>query len=140
MSTTAQQVFEQTVYLMGEACPGTGLADYSDTQDYKIRALPILNILRRECADRILDGEGAECPEITDFESPLPLDDPICQGVLPYGLAAHLLLEENPASASWFQQKYAELLREARRCRPVAAQGIEDIYGGIEHGKFGGWS
>ena len=145
MSTTAQWVFEKTVYLMGEACQSTGLADYADTQDYKNRTLAILNILRVECA-KACDGWGLTeegkrpvCPEITDFESPLPLDDHICQGVLPYGLAAHLLLEENPSVASFFQQKYAELLYEAKRDAPAVTGAIGDPCGGIEYGKFGRW-
>lgn len=142
MSTTAQWVFEKTVYLMGEACQSTGLADYADTKDYKNRTLGILNVLRVECTPACGgDASGADtvCPEITDFESPLPLDDALCQGVLPYGLAAHLLLEENPSAASYFQQRYTQLLYEARRSKSTAPQEIEDIYGGVEHGRFGRW-
>ena len=138
MSTTAQWVFEKTVYLMGEACQSTGLADYADTKDYKNRTLGILNVLRVECTPTC-GGVDNLCPEITDFESPLPMDDALCQGVLPYGLAAHLLLEENPSAASYFQQRYTQLLYEARRSKSTAPQGIEDIYGGVEHGRFGRW-
>lgn len=143
MSTTAQWVFEKTVYLMGEACQSTGLADYADTKDYKNRTLGILNVLRVECFPACgggsVSGAGTLCPEITGFESPLPLDDHICQGVLPYGLAAQLLLEENPTAASYFQQKYAELLYEAKRSRPTQSEAVADLYGGIEYGKFGRW-
>ena len=36
--------------------------------------------------------------------------DAIAQGVMPYGLAAHLLLGENNTMASFFNQRYSELM------------------------------
>ena len=77
--------------------------------------------------------------EITDFESPIDLDDGICQGVLPYGLAAHLLLDENPDVAAYFNQRYQELLLQMKNGLPAEAQDIEDLYGGIEYGYFSRW-
>ena len=47
---------------------------------------------------------------ISDFDTPINLDDYIAQTVMPYGLAAHLLIDENPTVASFFQQRYEELL------------------------------
>ncbi len=143
--TTAQWIFEKAMYLMDEASESTGLADHAETREYKNRTLPILNVLRIECypcSDTYAacePGKRAVCPEIPDFETEIALDDGICQGVLPYGLAAHLLLDEDPTLASYFQQRYEELLNALRRSIPAQSEEIVDLYGGIEHGRFARW-
>ena len=143
--TTAQWVFEKAMHLMDEVNESTGAADTAETKEYKNRTLAILNILRMECFPAsdtyvvTIPGKRPVCPEITDFEGEIGLDDGICQGVLPYGLAAHLLLDENPAAASYFNERYAEALAAAKRGVPSAAEDIADVYGGIEHGRYGWW-
>lgn len=145
MATTAQWVFEKAMHLMDEVNESSGLADTADTKEYKNRTLPILNILRIECfpaSDTYVattPGKRPVCPEIEDFSMEIGLDDGICQGVLPYGLAAHLLLDENPVVASYFQQRYEELLNQAKRGLPTEAGDIEDLYGGIGFGRFARW-
>ena len=143
--TNAQWIFEKAMHLMDEISPATGAADHADTGAYKNRTLAILNLLRVECfpaSDTYQVSEPGKrpiCPEITDFESPIALDDGICQGVLPYGLAAHLLLEENPGMAAYFNGRYAEGLAAARRAIPAWAQDIADRYGGIGFERFARW-
>lgn len=145
MSTNAQWIFEKAMHLMDEVNESTGAADNADTKEYKNRTLPILNILRNECFPAsdtyvvTVPGKRPICPEITDFTTAIYLDDVICQGVLPYGLAAHLLLEENPEMASYFQQRYEEQLAQARVGIPAAAEDIESMYGGIGFGQFARW-
>lgn len=145
MATTAQWVFDKAMHLMDEVNESTGQSDTADTREYKNRTVPILNILRVECfpaSDTFQvsqPGKRPICPEITDFDTPIELDDGICQGVLPYGLAAHLLLDENPDTASFFIQRYQELLAQYRYALPAEAQDIEPVYGGIEYGYFSRW-
>jgi hypothetical protein len=133
------------MHLMDEVNESTGQADTGDTKEYKNRTIPILNVLRNECFPasdtyKVLSpGKRPICPEITNFDVKIGLDDYICQSVLPYGLAAHLLLDENPAVASFFQQRYEEALEQAKRGIPAAAEDIVDLYGGIEHGRYGWW-
>ena len=60
-------------------------------------------------------------------------------GALPYGLAAGLLVDENPSAASFYQQRYEEM-RAYYLARLQAAVGdIGNLYGGIEYGRFAGW-
>lgn len=145
MATTAQWVFERAMHLMDEASETTGQADTSETKEYKNRTLPILNILRIECFpasdtyQAVEPGKRPVCPEIVDFDSRIGMDDGICQGVLPYGLAAHLLLDENPPLAAYFQQRYEELLNAAKQGLPAGSEDIIDLYGGIEYGRFARW-
>ena len=130
---------------MDQVYESTGATDTADTREYKNRTIPILNILRVECFPasdtyRVTEpGKRPICPEIADFDTPIGLDDGICQGVLPYGLAAHLLLDENPDVAAYFNQRYDELLEEYRSAIPAQAEDIETMYGGIEYGCFGRW-
>jgi hypothetical protein len=78
--------------------------------------------------------------EIISIDDEIDLDDGICQSVLPYGLAAHLLLDENPDVAAFFNQRYSELLKEYKNSIPAAFEDIDDIYGGIEYGFMSRWS
>lgn len=134
------------MHLMDEVNESTGAADTNDTKEYKNRTIPILNILRIECFPAsdtfavVTPGKRPICPEIRNFTDEIGMDDGICQGVLPYGLAAHLLLDENPSVASYFQQRYEEALMRARIGLPAVSEDIVDLYGGIEHGQFARWN
>lgn len=144
-TTTAQWVFDRAMALMDELNESTGSADTPDTKEYKNRTLSILNILRVECfpySDTYqitTPGKRPICPEITSFTDVIGLDDGLAQGVLPYGLAAHLLVDENPETAAFFQQKYEESLARMRANLPASVESITDLYGGIEFGEFGRW-
>ena len=128
--TTAQRVFDLTMALMDEMSE-TGATDTADTTEYKNRTLNILNVLRGELypySDTYLDDESGKRPiavVIQNFTDEIALDDYICQSILPYGLAAHLLLDENPSSASFFQQKYDELKVGLARGMPKTSEDIE---------------
>ena len=145
MSTTAQWVFERAMALMDELNESSGSANTADTKEYKNRTLSILNLLRVECfpcSDTYTvtePGKRPICPEILTLEDVIGLDDGICQGVLPYGLAAHLLVDENPTAASFFQQRYEGALGAMRTLLPAGVGEIVDVYGGMEHSRFGGW-
>jgi len=143
--TNAQMIFELAMHLMDEGNEASGAADTADTKEYKNRTLQILNVLRVEVYPysdtyRVEEaGKRPICPVITDFETPIGLDDGICQGVLPYGLAAHLLLGEDNEKAAYFSQRYEEKLGQLARSIPTQAEDIEDLYAGIEYGRFGRW-
>lgn len=143
--TTAQQIFEMAIALM-DSQSDDGQADTPDNAEYKNRTLPILNILRGELypySDTYeADDEGRPVATIIkNFDKPVDLDDYICQGVMPYGLAAHLLLAEDPATANFFQQRYDELKNRLSIGMPAASEDIIDVYGGGEsaYNEFSRW-
>lgn len=149
MATTAQEVFNIAMGMMDEVV--NGLTDTGDTREYKDRTLLILNALAGELfpySDTYSIVEQGKRPivtPITDFVTAIGLDDYICKSVMPYGLAAHLLLDENPSSASFFQQRYEELLKGLRDGGiPTISEDIIDVYGpcgGIEpYNEFSLWS
>ena len=128
--TTANWVFEKAIRLMDEQNETTGSAETADTREYKHRTLDILNVLRNElfpCSDTFeagTDGKRVICPEILDFDQPIGLDDAICQSVMPYGLAAHLLLGENDSMAAFFNQRYTELMYTIGMRKPAVWEDI----------------
>lgn len=148
MSTTAQQVFDIAMGMMDEVSD-RGETVTADTTEYLNRTLFILNALRGELYpysdtwELEEEGERPIARLIESLDSNIPLDDYICQTVMPYGLAAHLLLDENPSSASFFNQRYEELKAGLARGLPTMSADIEDIYGvagGIEpYNEFGMW-
>lgn len=131
--TTAKQVFESAMSLI-DSLSTTGAADTSDNEEYKNRVLAILNILRGELYpySDTYDPEDEGRPIaglIREMEKPIDLDDYICQTLMPYGLAAHLMLQEDPAAAQFFQARYEELLNRLSRGLPSVSEDIEDVYG-----------
>lgn len=67
----------------------------------------------------------------TDLNQTLTVDDITARTILPYGLAAHLLLTENSASAAFFNQRYEELKFAGTRQQAASAEQIINIYGGV---------
>ena len=149
--TTGQTIFELAITLMGEMSD-TGETDWADTVEYKNRALNILNTLRNEVyqySDTYNDfkkqypGKRPVCPLMESLEDEIGIDDVLAQTVLPYGLAAQLLADENPNVAGFLQQRYEELLRKLGMNIPAQWESIPNAYGGgyayIEHGEYGDW-
>lgn len=134
--TNGQWVFEHAIALMDSGDEATGKMDSGSVRAYKHRAPGILNLLGEECAG--YDERGSWTPP-ESLEEDLPLEDGLCRGVLPYGLAAHLLLEEDPAAANFFQQRYEELLERWRR-RGARLEELTVPYGGVEMGEDGRWT
>ena len=146
-TTTAQRVFDIAMGLMDEVNETTGATDTSDTREYKVRTLLILNALRGELypySDTFPTPENGKRPivgVIEAFGDVIDLDDYICQTVMPYGLAAQLLADENPNVAGFLQQRYEELRDGLARGLPQEAGSIEDVYGVLWHpyNEFSRW-
>lgn len=142
---TAQDIFDEAMGLMDEVNELSGATDTADTREYKNRTLFILNILRGELypySDTYITNTKKFRPivdKIVDFETPIDLDDYICETVMPYGLAAHLLLDENPSSASYFQQRYEELVSKLSRGLPAVSEEIIDVHFGNNAGYEYDW-
>ena len=135
--TNAEWVFARAIHLMDEQNESTGETKTADTKEYRLRTLSILNILRNELypySDTYEQSAGRKrpvCQMIATFEEDIGLDDVLAQGILPYGLAAHLLLGENDALASFFNQRYMELINTLAAKAPSEWESIEPAYGSI---------
>ena len=132
--TDANWIFDRAINLMDEQNEQTGQTQTADTKEYELRTVGILNVLRHEvypfceCRTQL----QPICPEIETLASVLQVDDEIAQGVLPYGLAGHLLLGENDAMANYFLQKYYEVLATIRAGRRGQWEALSCAYGGLD--------
>lgn len=135
---TAEEVFKASMGLMDELS-ADGSARTSDTMEYEHRTPGIINMMISEY--RILAGMSGGFVPVESLEDPiLKIDDTYAIGVMQYGLAANLLVDENPTAASFYEQRYEELRTLYFARRPAeGGEEIVDLYGGIEYGKFGGW-
>jgi len=143
MSTTALQVFDLSMRLCGNV-DSSGNTDIAANAEYKNKTLGLLNILCQELypfSDTfsvVTAGTRPVLTFLTAFTDELELDDGLCRTVLPYGLASHLLLDEDATKAVFFNNRYEQLKKELEQV-PNEFEEIEDIYGGIEYGEFSEW-
>jgi len=141
MATTAQTVFDYAMGLLDEV-NAAGETDTTATAEYKVRALFILNILRGELyqySDGYLSVTSGIRPistVLTALTDSVGVDDFLAQTIMPYGLAAHLLIDENPKAASFFQSRYDELLARYGANTPSEFTDITQTYGGFNVGDY----
>lgn len=140
---TVSDVFDVTMQLIDEVSD-TGLTQTTDTEEYRNRTIGIMNILISECYPFSDEKDNTKLDSawraVEEFDDELKgIDNTLALGVMPYGLAANLLTDENPTAANYYQQRYEALLA-AKRSRMQADVGeIENVYGGIEYGYFSRW-
>jgi len=145
--TTVQEVFDIAIRLMDAQNESTGSTETADTKEYRLRTPSLLNsVLDRAypASDNWPEAEKRPiCPKVSEMTDEIQLDERICTGILPYGLAGLLLTEENPTLANFFWQTFLEQLGEARRGVPGGIDSIEDVYGfmtdNLEYGQFSHW-
>jgi hypothetical protein len=132
------------MYLIDGQNESTGITVNSDTKEYQVRTLGIINTLLDSvypASDTFrigADGKRPYLPDVKDFKDELDLDARCLREILPNGLAAKLLSEENPQLAKYFQESFEQGIAEARFSVPSSFEDVED-YGGIEYGQFGHW-
>jgi hypothetical protein len=117
MTVMAQDVFTTAMNLMEEESEDGTYAGYPE--EYKKRAWPILTMLQAE-----LTPASISVTTIINSDSLFQLDDRTCLTVFPYGLAAHLLMNEDQNRAAFFNARYDELKRK----RPAVISPIKDVY------------
>lgn len=143
-------VFDKAMYLIDAQSESTGSTRTSDTREYELRTVGILNSLLDVVypySDTYVvtqAGKRPALPDIQGLEDTLELDAKILRDVLPLGLAARLLAEENPSLANYFQQLFEEHLAFAGAGVPAGFESVDGElggpYGALEHGRFGRWS
>ena len=142
---TCHEIYDITMALMDEMIDNTTLEqtpnpDYPSTKDYQARTPGILTILQTEVV-MFLKAKGIDIdslPRLETMEDNVDLDDNICMGVLPYGLAARLLGQEDTAMSSYFSQLYNSGLASAAESSDDKPKGKQypgnNIYGLMEAG------
>lgn len=115
----AQKIYDFTMALMDEMLDQGGV-DVNSTKDYKARAPGILTILQNELSEDVLDP-------VKDMNTDIDLEDKICMAVLPYGLAARLLAQEDAALSNYFSSLYETNKAKLNRKAEIVER--PDVYG-----------
>lgn len=138
-TVTGMNVFERAISMMDER-NDEGEYKHEDTTEYWNRTLAILNVLQNELYPysdtfpKWQEWEYGRRPVLEPLGSmseEIDLDD-FCAGtIMPYGLAAHLLLDENPSAAGFFQQRYDELKTAlmSGAGKLAVSEDVVDVYG-----------
>ena len=132
-----QDIYDITMALMDEM-KNDGGVDYNSTKDYTARTPGILTILQAEIIIE-LKKAGADVETLDQLpksqkgmDSDVDLDDDICMGVLPYGLAARLLGQEGSTLSDYFSSLYSNRLYDAVQTSDSKAKAKqidrEDVY------------
>lgn len=127
---TANQVFEAAMALSDNL--KNGLADNSSTTAYKSRCVPLINMIGQELyplsdSKVTTAGQRPTFPRILAMTDYVYLDEGLAIAVMPHGLVALLLTDENPTLADYHEQKYMEKQASFKRF-PRAAVAITDVY------------
>jgi len=137
---TCKEIYDITMALMDEmidnpTVESTPNPDYPSTPDYQARTPGILTILQTQVV-MYFKSRGIDIdtlPRLEDMSDNVDLEDDICMGVLPYGLAARLLGQEDTQMSSYFSQLYNSGLSSAAESADGKIKGKQvpgnNIYG-----------
>jgi hypothetical protein len=142
---SVQAVFDKAIHWIDAQNESTGSTNTADTKEYALRTPSIISLYLNVVypySDTYRNREDGRRPYLEPVRSmtdELDLDAYICMSVLPFALAAGLLVEENDAVANAALQIYQENLARAAALPAVVGE-VEDVYGGLEHGQYGRWA
>lgn len=122
MTVTAKQIYDAALVLMDEVLE-TGNIVPDQPEYYEAKALSLINSLQLE-----LLPLSATPTILTSLSETVSVPDRTALLIMPYGLAAHLLIQEDGSTASFFNARYDEL----KRRQPTAITAITDAYGIVE--------
>lgn len=138
MAATVEQVFNQAMGIMDELS-ATGNAQTADTKEYEYRTPAIINMLISEL--KMLTGDTEEWMPVEGLDDYISgADTTYALGAMGYGLAANLLVDENPTAAGFYEQRYEELRTQYISRQPAVMGQTEDVYGGLfPYNEFSRW-
>ena len=127
----AEAIFMMTMAMTDEMTD-TGQLDETTTAEYKAKAPSILTMLQNEIVgieNRYRGKNEMVYPvPIQSLEQAVQIDDIKANTLLTNGLAANLMLHEDKALASFFEQRYEELKGMFLKPTPKTPLTREDKY------------
>lgn len=127
----AEEVFRITMAMIDEMTP-EGNLDPTTTAEYRAKAPSIMSMLQAEIIgieNRYRDSKEQIQPvPIEDLEQPLQIDVIKATTLLANGLAANLMVVEDTALASFFEQRYEEMKGMFLKPKPRSPETRRDVY------------
>ena len=124
MATTGTQVLNNALAIMDEV----------GSTEYNTRAINFINMLCDKLypySDNYIVATIGVRPivtHITALPETLGIDDILAKSVLPYGLAAQLMINDDAAQAGNYESIFQERLRETKRQISTEGTEITDVY------------
>lgn len=136
---TGEQVFLMAIKLL-DGIERDGSTNESKIITYRAKAPSIITLLQGEILPSKTLLTGALLPSetavvnYTDLNTPLSITDKQALYVLPYGLAAELIISEDDDDdmGAYFSKRYQELKR--RYPSPAVFTAITNVYGSFRSG------
>jgi hypothetical protein len=134
MAVTGETVFLMAIKLL-DGIERDGTINESDIVTYRAKAPSIITLLQGELLPSITLLPGALLPtptavvDYTDLNTPLSITDKQALYVLPYGLAAELIISEDDDDdmGAYFSKRYQEL--KMKHPAPAVITKITNVYG-----------
>ena len=127
----AEAIFIMTMAMIDEMTE-SGQLDETTTAEYRAKAPSILTMLQNEIVgieNRYRNQKEMIYPvPIRSLEQSVQIDDIKANTLLTNGLAANLMLHEDKALASYFEQRYEELKGLYLKPTPKSPEKKEDKY------------
>ena len=98
--------------------------------DMEARAINIINICLAECTPlncRLCNREK-HIPVITSLNDTVDYDEGLLLSVIPYGVAANLSADEDPALSAKLEEKYRYAYRSAQRYSRARLHSITEVH------------
>lgn len=127
----AEDIFKITMSMIDEV-NDNGTLDPNTTAEYRAKAPAILTMLQNELMGienryKSINEQIKPVP-IESLDQPIQLDDIKANTLLTNGLASHLMLHEDTAKASFFQQRYEEMRNRYLKPVPIPMTTKVDMY------------
>lgn len=127
----AEDIFKITMAMIDEMNT-SGELDPTTTAEYRAKAPSIMSMLQAEIIgieNRYRDAKEQIQPvPIEDLEQPLQIDTIKATTLLANGLAANLMVVEDTALASFFEQRYEEMKGMFLKPKPRSPETRRDVY------------
>lgn len=127
----AEEVFKITMAMIDEMTTA-GELDETTTAEYRAKAPSILSMLQAELIgieNRYRDSKEQISPvPIESLDQPLQIDVIKATTLLTNGLAANLMVVEDKALASFFEQRYEEMKGLFLKPKPRKPETRRDVY------------
>lgn len=127
----AEDIFTMTMAMIDEM-NDNGTLDPTTTAEYRAKAPAILTVLQNEIIgieNRYRSVKEYVYPvPIEELEQSVQIDDIKANTLLTNGLASHLMIHENKALASFFQERYEEMKGIYLKPIPAKRENITDVY------------
>lgn len=127
----AEDIFTITMAMIDEMNDNSTL-DPTTTAEYRAKAPFILTMLQNEIIgieNRYRKKDEYVFPvPIEELDQNVQVDNIKANTLLTNGLASHLMIHENKALASFFQERYEEMKVRYLKPLPAKRENIEDVY------------